>query len=389
MTLAAASTVAEQLESVGLRPICPDESCPGVVNCFERLPYVGAYVIQTSSKKIAEKARTILELDHLIAGDVTLGFTHPVSASIVRRTRGPTMLWPESSGIQLARERGVNGKGVLVGVLDSGCDADHREFRQRTIDFCYVPINPVNDAIRKVRGFDVNGHGTHVAGIVAGANVGIAPAVDLMAAAVIESETVKTTLDRVLVGLDWMLGHFQDEKWLAMPTIINMSIGLPQATMNAPDYQQAEQVMRKVLTALVEDFDVLPIAAIGNGGPGHLSAPGYYPECLSVGAVDHAMTPAPFSGGGLSPITGETEPDIAGIGVDVLSGWERTPANRSKYLQKSGTSMAAPYVTGVAALCAAAEPSCQGSNLRRHLLENALPLLAPPDRVGAGLARFV
>ena len=54
----------------------------------------------------------------------------------------------------------------------------------------------------------------------------------------------------------------------------------------------------------------------------------------------------------------------------------------------SGTSMATPYVAGIAALCASADANLQGKALRQHLLNTALPLQAPTDRVGAGLARF-
>jgi subtilisin family serine protease len=51
--------------------------------------------------------------------------------------------------------------------------------------------------------------------------------------------------------------------------------------------------------------------------------------------------------------------------------------------------MAAPYVTGIAALTAAADPTLQGEKLRQHLLTHALPIAGDRDRVGVGLARFV
>ena len=54
----------------------------------------------------------------------------------------------------------------------------------------------------------------------------------------------------------------------------------------------------------------------------------------------------------------------------------------------SGTSMATPYVAGIAALCASADMTLQGEALRQHLLKTVLPLHAEKDRVGAGLARF-
>ena len=80
-------------------------------------------------------------------------------------------------------------KGVLVGVLDTGCDADHVQFRQKRIDFCHVPLHYESEKLREIRGFDISGHGTHVCGIIAGQHIGIAPEADLMVASVIESET--------------------------------------------------------------------------------------------------------------------------------------------------------------------------------------------------------
>ena len=64
-------------------------------------------------------------------------------------------------------------------------------------------------------------------------------------------------------------------------------------------------------------------------------------------------------------------------------------AGQSTYAVASGTSMAAPYVAGIAALTASADKTLQGEALRQQLLANALPIDAPHDRVGAGLARFV
>jgi subtilisin family serine protease len=118
-------------------------------------------------------------------------------------------------------------------------------------------------------------------------------------------------------------------------------------------------------------------------------APAYFDDTLSVGAVDYNLQVAPFSGSGTSPLTGELEPNLVGYGVSVLSSFERTIYNRSVYRKMSGTSMAAPYVTGIAALVASHTPTLQGRALWDHLVRTALPLDAQADRAGAGLARFV
>jgi subtilisin family serine protease len=320
--------------------------------------------------------------------DIDIGLPWAEQYKVYERRPPRKEYWPEESGVVKAHKEGITGKGVLVGILDTGCDADHLELRDKEIDFCYVPLQPTPEAMRLVRGFDTNGHGTHVSSIVAGKNVGVAPGVDLMVASVIESETVKTSLERVVVALDWMLSQFQLDHYVDKPTIINLSLGFRQDCIEASQLESVLEGMRLLLSTLVVDFEVLPVAAIGNDGPGIVLAPGYFPECLSVGAVDFDLEPAWFSSSGLSPLTGKPEPDLAGYGVKVVAALERNIHRRSLYAEKSGTSMAAPYVAGIAALVASANPGLQGEALRKHLVEHALQIPKAGERVGAGLARY-
>jgi subtilisin family serine protease len=184
-----------------------------------------------------------------------------------------------------------------------------------------------------------------------------------------------------------MLSSFQLEENLTKPAIINVSLGFRPEWLTDAQYTAVLAGIQRILTTL-DELDILPIVAIGNDGPGLIRAPAYFEECLSVGAVDSQLQPALFSGGGVSPVTQRPEPDIAGFGVDILSSLERDITGHSLYAEMSGTSMAAPYVTGIAALIAAADPCMHSSELRQCLLQRALPLDAPPERVGAGLASF-
>ncbi|MCB1033680.1 MAG: S8 family serine peptidase [Acidobacteria bacterium] len=284
-----------------------------------------------------------------------------------------------------AHRDGVRGQGVLVGVLDSGCDADHREFRRRRIEYRYFPLSRNKKEVRAVRGFDVHGHGTHVSGIIAGERIGVAPDAELLVASVIESERVTTSMERIVMALDWMLSHFQMDEHAGKPTIINMSRGFRREWVSGALADTVLDGMRNLLALLVE-IDVLPVVAIGNDGPGIGRVPGFFPEVLSVGAVDFQHRPAPFSGGGTLE-GGVSAPDLVGYGVEVLSSLERSAENRSVYAEMSGTSMATPYVAGIAALLASKD-GLEGTLLRQRLTNDAMPLSFPADRVGSGLARY-
>ena len=361
----------------------------GQASNFISLDHLGACVVNTpSEEKIKEAQKLFDESDYDVIPDVQLSLPKPTySEEIYRRRKKIT--WPAESGIHHAHNNGIKGKGVLVGVLDTGCDADHIQFRKKRIDFRYVPLHYESERLRDVRGFDVGGHGTHVCGIIAGQHIGVAPAVDLMVASVIESETYQTSLSRISIALEWMLSQFGSKENLDRPIIVNMSLGFSPEDLSKSEQGSLMFGIRNLISTLVEDFDVLPIVAIGNDGPGRMRAPGYFPETLSVGAVDFNHEPAWFSSGGISPTSGTTQPDLVGYGVDIFSSLERDRNNRSLYKHVSGTSMATPYVAGIAALYASADAKFYGEALRQHLLNTALPLQASVDRVGAGLARFI
>jgi subtilisin family serine protease len=379
----------DQLVALGLKPLDPSAETPDGADSFRPLSYLDAYVIDTNDAKLARKARSILETDYLIVSDVELSLPAPMRGQTYQRLPRWADAWPPESGVALARQAGLTGKGVRVCVLDTGVDADHTEFRGKEIDFRYIPLDPKSGPVRTCRGFDVDGHGTHVCGIIGGRNIGVAPGVELMVAAVLESETLKTSLERVVVALNWVLSMFEEDANLDKPVIINLSLGFTRASLDRVGFESPVKAFQQILTTLVDDFRVLPVVAVGNEGPGSVRAPAYFADTLSVGAVGWDLQVAAFSGGGASPLTSETEPNVSGFGVDVLSSFERTIRNRSIYRCMSGTSMAAPYATGIAALVASQNPQWQGRMLWQRLMQTALPLDAPADRAGAGLARFL
>ncbi len=206
----------------------------------------------------------------------------------------------------------------------------------------------------------------------------------------IESESTETSLIRVIAGLHWLFDRFAGPENAVKPGVLNLSLGFPSTSppdVAPDDFENVLSVMRRVLGDFLR-ANVLPVVAIGNDGPGTYGYPGGFSELVSVGAVDFSLQPASFSGGGTPP--GESvRPDLMGFGVDVSSSLDRDYSGVSRYERASGTSMATPYVSGIASLYRCLHPSMPVGAVRAELVRKALGLGGAPDRVGHCLARFL
>lgn len=355
---------------------------------FARLGALGMAAAYFAQDAALEDARNELADGFEFVPNFHLALPTAVRGKAVNATRGRSAhpVWPEDSGIAAAHAVNVKGSGVLVGVLDTGVDADHAEMSEHTITFRYVSLFPSSPywPPRDVRGFDPDGHGTHVCGIIAGRTIGVAPEAKLVVASVIESETTRTSLIRVAYGLDWMLRQFSSPANEHHPAVVNMSLGFPASLIGQEGFAERLAVIRRLLQTL-HQANVLPIVAVGNDGPGQFGYPAGFEEALGVGAVDLQGRIAGFSGS--TPARRKpAKPDIFGYGVDIHSAIERDYQGRSAYQTMSGTSMAAPFVTGIAALLLCRNPMLSAAELRRALLDHARPLDGAPG--GAGLAAF-
>jgi subtilisin family serine protease len=272
---------------------------------------------------------------------------------------------------------------VIVAVIDDGVDLSHPDLVDRAwTNPGETPGNRVDDDdngfVDDVHGWDFchdddslhdpnkDGHGTHVAGTIAAALdgkgvVGVAPGIRIMAIKFLEAQNDSCGTDaQAIDAIDYAASF-------GVP-IINASWG--GTGKNA------------ALDQAIAESGALFVAASGNGG-GDLDRPGvdFYPaesnapNILAVGAIDQT--------GNLTKFTnyGATAVDLVAPGANILSTWPQMSGpngcSAPCYAWSDGTSMAAPHVTGVAALASSAATSPMSpAALRAHVLARAYPLAA-------------
>lgn len=210
------------------------------------------------------------------------------------------------------------GEGVKVAVLDTGVDLDHHDLDKNLLpgkNFIDSSKNPDDD----------NSHGTHVAGIIAAENneigmIGVAPDAKIIPVKVLDKQG-NGNLINVSKGIRWAVDEGKAD-------IICMSLGSPNPV----------QEVRKAIQ-YAESKGVVAFVAAGNAGKTkNIYYPAEYPETIAIGSVDENMTRSSFSNTGKNL-------DFMAPGNKIFS---TVPDNW--YAVLSGTSMATPFVAGVAAL---------------------------------------
>jgi subtilisin family serine protease len=265
-------------------------------------------------------------------------------------------------GAPQAWAQGFTGKGVTVAVLDSGYDPDHPDLKGAVTQERNFTTDP------DIR--DEDGHGTHVASIVAsrdGKYRGVAPEANLAIGKV--GGRAGITDSAVLAGVEWAATE-------AKAKIVNISLGAP----DGPDLDPVEQAVN----TLSERTGTLFVVAAGNE-PTMVSTPGSADAALTVGAVDKQGRLADFSGSGPRAGDHAIKPDITAPGVGIVAA---VPGGGHE--SKEGTSMAAPHVAGAAAILAQRHPDWTGARLKAALIGSAAPVQgATLYRQGAGLIDLV
>jgi serine protease AprX len=313
--------------------------------------------------------------------------TSALQTSYPYATNAPA-IWNAGGGLA------TTGAGVGVAVIDTGIAGDIPDFRVSATNatsrvIASAVVNPLATTAK-----DTYGHGTHVAGILAGYGsarawndpfrsqyIGIAPGANLISVKVADDEGDATVLD-VIYGLQFTIDHKDD-----------LNIKVANLSLESADVQSPSE---DPLDAAVESawlHGITVVAAAGNRGAAEGAAqhaPGNDPYVITVGAIDdQASKPrnddviADWSSRGLTE-DGVAKPDIYAAGAHIVSTLSPGSAFATlceyclipgnQYLRAGGTSMSAPVVSGVAALALEDHPNLTPDQIKALIVGKAYTL---------------
>jgi serine protease AprX len=283
-------------------------------------------------------------------------------------------LWNASPALQ--------GQGIGVAVVDSGINRGHPDLSDGRV----VAQEKFNSNTASMA--DLNGHGTHIAGIIAGngtasqgAYIGVAPQANLINVKVSDDQGAASASDLV-AGLQWI----NDNKARYNIRVVNISL-------NSSLVQSYHVDPIDAAVEILWFNGIVVVASAGNNSTAKLSAPANDPFVITVGATDDKGTPgladdtiAPFSGYGTT-LDGFAKPDLVAPGTNIVSllashGDTLAKQHRDhlvsgfpdarQYFRMSGTSMAAPVVAGAVALLLQANPGLSPDQVKGVLKATAV-----------------
>jgi subtilisin family serine protease len=274
--------------------------------------------------------------------------------------------------------QGSTGAGIVVAMLDTGADVDHPDLTGSWRGGANSWFDPYGQ--HPETPVDVNGHGTWTTGVVVGGSgggsaIGMAPGARWIVARVFDDQD-RGTSSGIHAALQWAIDPDHDASTDDGADVVNNSWAF-----GAPGCDLEFQADLAALRAL----DVLPVFAAGNGGPavGSSYSPANYPEAVAVGAVDASDTVLADSSRGPTTCGGRSRvfPDLVAPGAAI-----RTSDLFSLWVSRSGTSMAAPHVTGALALLLSRHSGLSAADQETALVTGAADLgdAGPDDVYGAG-----
>lgn len=270
---------------------------------------------------------------------------------------------------RLQFEAGI--EGVTVAVLDTGI-SHHPDLEGRILSF----VDFVN---HKAEIYDDNGHGTHVAGCIGGSGKisrgiykGIAPRCHFCIGKILDDKG-EGSAGCMEQALEWMLVNIKRYKI----RVLNISVGLGENANNRK-MQRLEELIESIW-----DLGVVVVCAAGNSGPGEgsISPFGCLEKVITVGCHEGGYFGMRkdlceyYSARGSDKLS-YVKPDLVAPGTDIVScngNWLRGKRGEliQAYAKKSGTSMAAPIVSGAAALLLQRYPEMKNTEVKRKMIYSA------------------
>ncbi|MEU3301469.1 MULTISPECIES: S8 family peptidase [unclassified Streptomyces] len=230
------------------------------------------------------------------------------------------------------------GEGVTAYVIDTGVRVTHKDFEGRASHgFDAIDNDETAD--------DGNGHGTHVAGTIAGASHGVAKKAKIVAVRVLDDSGSGTT-EQVVAGIDWVTKNHQG------PSVANMSLG------GGADPALDEAVQKAIASGVT--FGVAAGNESSDAGQG---SPSRVKEAITVASSTKDDQQSDFSNFG-------SVVDIYAPGSDITSAWNDSDEGTKTI---SGTSMATPHVVGAAAVYLAAHQDATPDQVAKALTDGATP----------------
>lgn len=298
---------------------------------YSIIPAISAEIPEKSIEIIKRSSNVeYIEIDEKVFAHIPVGTCQEIQ--VLKQT----VPWNISRiGATWVHSMGNTGKGIKIGILDTGIDYNHEDLKNNYKGgYSFIENDP--DPI------DRNGHGTHVAGIIAAEDndlgvLGVAPQAYLYSVRILTFDSTGST-SNIISGLEWSVDNSMQ--------IINMSLGSDDDSIS---------VGRAINSTY--NAGILIVAAAGNSGNvegsgDNIDYPSRYDSVVSVGATDKNDNRAKFSSTG-------PRLELSAPGVNILS-----TLNGNKYGTLSGTSMSCPHVSGVAALILSAEPEMTNTRLR-------------------------
>lgn len=235
---------------------------------------------------------------------------------------------------------GIDGNGISVGVIDTGIDAKHPDLTGRVLAY----RDFVDPKVLQPR--DDQGHGTHVAGTIAGGiasgrSIGVAPKVGLVIAKTYNSRGSARDVD-LLAAMQWMTDPDENPSTDDTPRVVNSSWNV-DGTIGKLDFTLEPFC---IAISNMKNLGIASVVAAGNDGPrrNSIKIPGACPDAITVAGTDSSDRVASSSSRGPSEWKSGTlqKPNVAAPGKDINSS---TPGGG--YRTRSGTSMASPHVVGL------------------------------------------